>query len=78
LVEAGVKPAGPGIDEPGQRIDVGRLELRDLSVPQDALDDRMLVGQGFEDCRVGRVAGLGFLRGFQPQPVVQNRPKLRR
>ena len=46
-----------GVDQVGQRVEVGVLELGQLAPGLDLLDDRVLVADLGEHARVGRVAG---------------------
>jgi hypothetical protein len=53
-----VQAPGSGIDERGQRLDVGGEELREPAIVEDLRRERMLAGQPREDVAVGREPGL--------------------
>ncbi len=57
LVEGGVDASGLGVDQLRQRVEVGVLQLRQLTPLLDLLDDRVLVADLGEDAGVGREAG---------------------
>ena len=78
LVVGGVDPAGTGVDQSGQRVQVGVLQLRLLPVLDDAFGDLVLAGQplqhldsGGEVFRLGRLLG-----GRESQFLEQDRPEL--
>ncbi len=78
LVEGRVDAAGLGIDQLGQRVEVGVLELRQLAPALDLLDDRMLVADLRQHPGVGREAGLAAPLLRQPQLLEQHRRELLR
>ena len=53
-----VEPARARLDQLGKRVEVGRLQLRQLAPVLDLLDDRMLAANRLEHARVGREPGL--------------------
>jgi hypothetical protein len=62
----------------GQRIGVGRLQLRELAVLEDEADDLVLGLQLFEDRCIGRARGLRPLCRRQPELVEQHGLELTR
>jgi hypothetical protein len=78
LVERRVQAAGPVRDQLGQRVEVGRLQLRVLAPLLDLRDDRVLGADGLEDPRVGREAGLAAALLRQAELVEQDLRKLLR
>jgi hypothetical protein len=56
LVEGGVQPVSLWIDQRRQRVDISRLELRELPVLEDEVDDGVYAPQGLKDDGVGGVA----------------------
>ena len=61
LVERGVDAARPRVDERGQRVGVGALELRELPVLEDLPGEGVAEGQLLQHVHIGGVAGLGAL-----------------
>ena len=57
LVEGGVDAAGRGIDQIGQRVEVGVLQLGQLTPGLDLLDNRVLVADLSKDAGIGGEAG---------------------
>lgn len=68
LVEGGVDAARLRVDQVGQRVEVGVLQLGQLAPGLDLLDDRVLVADLLEHAGVGREAG--FAAPFTGQPQV--------
>jgi hypothetical protein len=56
-----VDPAGGGVDQRRQRVEVGALELDQLAVVEDRADHRVGVDQPLERVGLGRPAELGAL-----------------
>ena len=84
------EPAGPGdgLVERGmdstivahlsqQTFSVGRAQFLHLPVTNQGVDNWVFGANLFQCLRVGRIAGLGFLVGFQTEFVEQNSTKLR-
>jgi len=65
LVEAGVQPAGTGVDQRRQSIDVSALELGQLAVLQDQADDRVQIAQVFQHVGGGGEAVRGLAHAFR-------------
>ena len=49
------------VDQLRQRVDIGRLQLRELPIFEDQADDRVLVAQRLQRVGIGRVPRLGPL-----------------
>ena len=67
------------IDEPRERLEVGRVQLVELAPAEQGVDDRVGVAQLLEHAGVGRQLALGrLLARLQAELVVQDLPKLGR
>ena len=77
LLVGGVQ-AALRIHQARQRVDVGRLQLRDLPVLEDEADHLVLVAQLLQDRCIGRAAGPRALRRRQRELVEQDRLELAR
>ena len=78
LVERGVDAARARIDEGGQGVRVGALELRQLAVLQDLPGQRVPERQLLQHVHVGRVARLGALDGGELELLEEHRRELLR
>src|SRR5262249_15625570 len=58
LVEGGVHPSGPGVDQRRQRVHVRRLELGEGAELEDLRRQRMLAREARQHVYVGRQPGL--------------------
>ena len=67
LLEVGVDAAILWRDRPRQRVQVRRLQLRQLPVLEDRIDDRVRLAQPLQRALIGAVALLHAARGRQPQ-----------
>ena len=66
------------IDQLRQRINIGRLELRELAVLEDQTDDRVLLAQRLQRVGVGGVASFCALADRQAQVLEQHLRELLR
>ncbi len=73
LMEARVDAVGCWVDVVGERLEIGRDQLGELSVLEDERRDRCenigIKDKFVEDLSICRVPGLGFLDGFDPHPL---------
>ena len=76
LVERGVHAARPGVHQSRQHVDVGRLQLGELTVSNDVGHDLVVGGQVLQDLGVGGVAGLGLFDRRQLQLLKQDESQL--
>jgi hypothetical protein len=75
-----VQTTGDRIDRRGQRVDIGRLQLRERAVVEDLRGQRMLLRQAREDVDVGRETGLAaaYAALGQSEALEQHGAQLRR
>ena len=80
LAEGSVQASGGGIDERGQRVDVGGLQLGELAVVEDHAGDGMLFGEIFQHVdSSGNCASLPVFEGFgEIQLIEENVAELAR
>ena len=78
LVERGVQAPGLRVHEPGQRVEIGVLELRQLPVLHEQGRQGMpFVGQFLQHRRVGGWPGGGLLLHRKPELIEEDVPQLR-
>ena len=78
LIERRVQPARFRIHQRGQRIEIRALELRELTILQQQLRERVaLIGQLLQHGRVGRRAGGRLLENGELELLEQHGPQLR-
>ena len=78
LVIGRVHPSVLGVDQWGQCVDVGVLELRQLAVVEKLLHEGVLVDELLESARIRGQPSLRPTRRLQPELVVEEHPQLRR
>ena len=77
LNDVWIRPVA-GLDERGQRVDIGALELGVLAVLEQLRRQRMERGEFLEHLRIGARAGLRPLHDRQPELVEEHGPHLER
>src|SRR4029450_5815602 len=77
LVEGGVHPPVSRIDEPRERLQIGRVQLVELSPLQQGVDHRVRIPELLQDARVrGELSLRRLLPGLETELVVQDRAQL--